>query len=124
MVGVRALSSKPIFSQEPILRDRKGQPEGDFIRPQIEGDHLVATKETPIAEPKTPPSVKDYGVQQAPNYAQTWSPSQRPKSMAMRGPRFEQTNMPLQPASLSAMELINNEPIRMVMVHLATRVYT
>ncbi|KAI0735148.1 zinc-finger domain-containing protein [Earliella scabrosa] len=51
---------------------------------------------------------------QAPNFAQTWSTSQRPRPQAHSGPRFEQTIMELQPNPLSAMEMINKEPIRVV----------
>ena len=51
---------------------------------------------------------------QAPNFAQTWSTSQRPRPQAHSGPRFEQTIMELQPNPLSAMEMISKEPIRVV----------
>ena len=51
---------------------------------------------------------------QAPNYATTWSTSQAPRPAAHSGPRFEQTAMELQPNPLSAMEMIANEPIRVV----------
>lgn len=33
---------------------------------------------------------------------------------AMRGPRFEQTNMSFQPAPLAAIDMIAQEPIRLV----------
>ena len=49
---------------------------------------------------------------QSPNYPTPWSTSQRPRPMpATSGPRFEQTVMELQPAPLSAMELIANTPV-------------
>ena len=51
---------------------------------------------------------------QAPNHAAPWSTSQRLRPLPKSEPRFEQTAMDLQPAPLSAMELINNEPIRLV----------
>ena len=51
---------------------------------------------------------------QAPNFAATWSVNQRPRPTAGSSPRFEQTNMDLQPAPLSAMEMIAQEPVRMV----------
>lgn len=38
----------------------------------------------------------------------------------MRGPRFEQTNMELQPTPLSAMQLISEEPIRLVEQRIAS----
>ncbi|KAM6498107.1 hypothetical protein JOM56_006055 [Amanita muscaria] len=51
---------------------------------------------------------------QAPNYATTWSTSQRSRPSAGEGPRFEQTVMELQPNPPSAMEMIANEPVRIV----------
>jgi len=51
---------------------------------------------------------------QAPNRASTWSTNQRPRPAGQSGPRFEQTVMELQPNPLSAMELVANEPIRLV----------
>ena len=51
---------------------------------------------------------------QAPNYASTWSTNQRQRPVGVSGPRFEQAVMELQPQPLSAMEMINNEPIRYV----------
>lgn len=59
-------------------------------------------------------------LQQAPNYATTWSTSQRPRPGPGSGPRFEQTAMELQPAPLSAMALIAEEPIRLVKGRKAT----
>lgn len=53
-------------------------------------------------------------VPQAPNYASTWSTNQAPRPQGRSGPRFEQTAMELQPNPLSAMEMIANEPIRVV----------
>ena len=51
---------------------------------------------------------------QAPNYVGTWSENQRARPAAGSGPRFEQTAMHLQPNPPSAMQLIAEEPIRMV----------
>lgn len=53
-------------------------------------------------------------VPQSPNHAATWSTNQRPRPAGQSGPRFEQTAMELQPNPLSAMELIANEPVRLV----------
>jgi len=53
-------------------------------------------------------------TQQAPNYPKTWSINQAPRPGPGTSPRFEQTNMELQPNPLSAMELIANEPVRIV----------
>ncbi|KAF9478518.1 NADH:ubiquinone oxidoreductase kDa subunit [Pholiota conissans] len=52
-------------------------------------------------------------LRQAPNYPSTWSTSQSPRPGPESGPRFEQTDMALQPNPLSAMELIAEEPIRL-----------
>ena len=38
----------------------------------------------------------------------------------MRGPRFEQTNMDLQPQPVSAAQLISEEPIRLVEKRIAS----
>ncbi|OAA43135.1 NADH:ubiquinone oxidoreductase 18.4kD subunit [Metarhizium rileyi] len=51
-------------------------------------------------------------VEQAPNRVDIWSRSQKPRSKAMTGPRFEQTDFDLQPQPLSAMEMIHKEPVR------------
>ena len=62
------------------------------------------------AEAKPAPAV----VPQSPNRAATWSTNQRARPAGQSGPRFEQTIMDLQPNPLSAMELIANEPIRLI----------
>ncbi|PBK77344.1 hypothetical protein ARMSODRAFT_904038 [Armillaria solidipes] len=51
---------------------------------------------------------------QAPNYPTTWSANQQPRPLGQSNPRFEQTAMETQPAPLSAMQLIAEEPIRLV----------
>ena len=51
---------------------------------------------------------------QAPNYPAKWSTNQRARPVGGESPRFEQTAMDLQPQPLSAMEMINAEPIRIV----------
>ncbi|KAG6857554.1 hypothetical protein H0H87_000153 [Tephrocybe sp. NHM501043] len=51
---------------------------------------------------------------QAPNYPTTWSTNQQSRAAATAGARFEQTALELQPNPLSAMELIANEPVRLV----------
>ncbi|EJD47794.1 hypothetical protein AURDEDRAFT_183923 [Auricularia subglabra TFB-10046 SS5] len=51
---------------------------------------------------------------QAPNYTKPWSTSQRARADAMAGPRFEQTALDLQPKPLSAMQLVAEDPIRLV----------
>ncbi|KAF4505342.1 hypothetical protein G6O67_007300 [Ophiocordyceps sinensis] len=51
-------------------------------------------------------------VGQAPNRGDIWSRSQKPRSTAMTGPRFEQTDFDLQPQPLSAMEMIHKQRVR------------
>jgi NADH dehydrogenase (ubiquinone) Fe-S protein 6 len=51
---------------------------------------------------------------QAPNYPAKWSTNQRARPVGGESPRFEQTAMDLQPQPLSAMEMINAEPVRVV----------
>ncbi|KAF8560351.1 ubiquinone oxidoreductase 20 kd subunit [Imleria badia] len=70
----------------------------------------AASKPTPPA----PVSESSDVAPQSPNYPTTWSTTQKPRPAARSGPRFEQTLMELQPNPLSAMELVANEPIRVV----------
>ncbi|CAG8661792.1 15242_t:CDS:2 [Rhizophagus irregularis] len=49
-----------------------------------------------------------------PNYRNTWSRSQRSRLDAIKGPRFEQTDLEAQPRPLAAIDLIAEEPIRYV----------
>ena len=60
------------------------------------------------------PTSESSVAQQSPNYPTTWSTTQKPRPVSHSGPRFEQTFMELQPNPLSAMELVANEPIRVV----------
>ncbi|PPQ80814.1 hypothetical protein CVT25_001939 [Psilocybe cyanescens] len=71
----------------------------------------VKTTDAPIKKALETPPVT---IQQAPNYPTTWSTSQAPRPGPGSGPRFEQTAMEFQPNPLSAMELISEEPIRLV----------
>ena len=72
----------------------------------------AASSGTPVPAHEAPS--KDAVIEQAPNYPTTWSTSQRPRPQGRSGPRFEQTNMDLQPNPLSAMQMIAEEPIRIV----------
>lgn len=54
---------------------------------------------------------KDAAPGQSPNVPQTWSQNQQPKDAAFNNPRFEQVYVPTQPDSLSAMGLVNEQPI-------------
>jgi NADH dehydrogenase (ubiquinone) Fe-S protein 6 len=51
---------------------------------------------------------------QAPNNVERWSTMQAPRPAAASLPRFEQTDMSLQPRPLSAMQLVSEDPIRIV----------
>jgi NADH dehydrogenase (ubiquinone) Fe-S protein 6 len=62
-------------------------------------DSLAAAPSTEVTSPAA----------QSPNYPTTWSTNQRTRPTS--GPRFEQTVLELQPAPLSAMELIANVPV-------------
>ncbi|KJZ78999.1 hypothetical protein HIM_01772 [Hirsutella minnesotensis 3608] len=64
------------------------------------------TTETAVVD-----EVRSKEVGQAPNRTEVWSRSQRPRSTAMTGPRFEQTDFDLQPQPLSAMEMIHKQPV-------------
>lgn len=62
----------------------------------------------------SPPVEPKQVAPQAPNYATTWTTSQAPRPQGQSGPRFEQTAMELQPNPLSAMQMVAEEPIRVV----------
>ncbi|KAI8381454.1 zinc-finger domain-containing protein [Radiomyces spectabilis] len=68
------------------------------------------------------PTAKTVAVnaEQSPNRATTWARSQRPKDQAMSGPRFEQTDLLTQPNPMAAIELIAEEPVRMVSKRIAS----
>ena len=51
---------------------------------------------------------------QAPNKVERWSTMQAPRPAAASLPRFEQTDMSLQPRPLSAMQMVSEDPIRIV----------
>lgn len=53
-------------------------------------------------------------TKQSPNYPTTWSTAQRLREEIYDDARFEQTSLELQPQPLSAMELVAQEPVRMV----------
>ncbi|GBE77956.1 Lactobacillus shifted protein [Sparassis crispa] len=68
------------------------------------------SKPAPAHEAPSPEAV----IPQSPNYPSTWSTSQSPRPQGQSGPRFEQTIMEFQPNPPSAMEMISQEPIRVV----------
>jgi NADH dehydrogenase (ubiquinone) Fe-S protein 6 len=67
----------------------------------------VAIPNPPVASPENPNLNK-----QAPNRADTWAPSQRPRAEAQVGPRFEQRDLEVQPRPYAAIELIAKQPVR------------
>ncbi|KAL8293743.1 hypothetical protein RQP46_000444 [Phenoliferia psychrophenolica] len=73
------------------------------------GAHNIASRA--VARPHTPPAVPST---QSPNRAGTWSKAQASRPDAMTGPRFEQTAQAFQPQPLAAIELIAEQPIRLV----------
>lgn len=66
----------------------------------------------PVKEAVPPATTPVVG--QAPNRAVKWSTNQQSRPQASSLPRFEQTDMSLQPQPLSAMEMIAKEPVRLV----------
>ncbi|TLD20252.1 hypothetical protein PspLS_08320 [Pyricularia sp. CBS 133598] len=72
----------------------------------------VSASKTETAPKTTDPSLQPLEVLQAPNRTDIWARSQRSRSEAMTGPRFEQTDFAQQPQPYSAMELVHKEPVR------------
>ena len=66
----------------------------------------------------TPSTPKDH--QQSPNVPTTWSTSQNPKPRVFDDPRFEQIDLSLQPNSVSAMGMVAEDPVRLVLGRRAT----
>lgn len=115
LLGVRFKSAPATATKTapaPTKQEESKGAFGDFVRPRVEHGHLVSGKEVPIARPQNPPELLEHGMDQASNYPYTWSEDQRPKSEAMKGPRFEQMAMDFQPNAPSAMELISTHPIQ------------
>ncbi|KAL2865067.1 zinc-finger domain-containing protein [Aspergillus lucknowensis] len=90
--------------------------------PRTPKPNVSETNATPVdsmgswdtALKEAPDVVERVRTVQAPNRANTWAASQRPREEAMSGPRFEQTIMELQPTPLAAIELIHKQPVRWV----------
>ena len=70
------------------------------------------TPSVPAAKSDSSPAVPQ--VSQSPNHPTTWSTSQRSRQDIYTDVRFEQTALEFQPQPLSAMELINSEPVRII----------
>ncbi|RDA86735.1 hypothetical protein CP532_4172 [Ophiocordyceps camponoti-leonardi (nom. inval.)] len=73
---------------------------------------VPTTTETAIQNAQSKELSQSEELSQAPNRVGVWSRSQNPRSKAMTGPRFEQTDMSLQPQPMSAMEMIHKQPVR------------
>lgn len=81
-----------------------------------------STRSAHTSIPQPPAPLKSYQPkpsdpeeqQQSPNVPGTWSTSQNPKKFVFDGPRFEQTDLSLQPNGLSAMGMVQEDPVRMV----------
>ncbi|CAD6884923.1 unnamed protein product [Tilletia controversa] len=86
--------------------------QGDFPRPPSapSSSNVPNVRQPAIAQVHTPPHVPST---QSPNYPTTWSEGQNTREHAMRGPRFEQMEMDMQPQPLSAMAMIQREPVRL-----------
>lgn len=63
---------------------------------QLEAGGAVPAKKAESAPQVTEAPAPTEVKKQAPNYADIWAPSQKPRSQAMTGPRFEQTDYSLQ----------------------------
>ncbi|KAK6333819.1 hypothetical protein TWF730_004002 [Orbilia blumenaviensis] len=76
-----------------------------------------ATTTTGAAVAGATVDILELQANQAPNRKLTWARSQQPRAEAMTGPRFEQTDLALQPRPMAAIELIHEEPVRFVHEH-------
>ncbi|KAK0551088.1 hypothetical protein OC846_000820 [Tilletia horrida] len=107
-------SSRWISSSAATQQPAHGA-QGDFARPASAPTSTnlptaSGERNTAIAQPHTPETIPS---EQAPNYPSTWSANQNARENAMRGPRFEQMEVDFQPQPLSAMAMIQKEPVRL-----------
>ncbi|KAG8951984.1 hypothetical protein FRC04_005317 [Tulasnella sp. 424] len=70
----------------------------------------AAPKDVPAPVKEAVPPATTPVVGQAPNRALKWSTNQQSRPQGASLPRFEQTDISLQPQPLSAMEMIAKEP--------------
>lgn len=92
------------------------------LLPRLRLSRPITLLRTYSAMPQPPAPLPQYQpkssdpepLQQSPNVAETWSTSQNPKKHAYDNPRFEQTDLSLQPNSLAGMGMVQEDPIRMV----------
>ncbi|PWN48543.1 hypothetical protein IE53DRAFT_370523 [Violaceomyces palustris] len=101
----RANGSVRQFSSSSLRSNQTGF----FVRPNVQSK-TVGPAPKLVAEPHPPSHIIS---QQSPNFPTTWSQNQASRLEAMKGPRFEQMDMSLQPQPLAAIEMISREPIRM-----------
>jgi len=88
--------------------------------PTVTGESAIISGGPSPQEVAMPRTARNAPATQSPDRNSVWSKNQNPRANAMRGPRFEQTNMDYQPQPLSsAIELIGNEPIRLVETRIA-----
>ncbi|KAG8753392.1 hypothetical protein FRC14_006082 [Serendipita sp. 396] len=87
-----------------------------FVR--MNSSKIQSTVATGVPSTSPMPSKSLAGVAQtlpqAPNRSETWSTMQRARPAGSSSPLFEQTDMSLQPMPLSAMQLVSEDPIRIV----------
>ncbi|KAL1405975.1 hypothetical protein Q8F55_007657 [Vanrija albida] len=74
----------------------------------------LASTSAPTPFSPSDKSPREAAPGQSPNVAGTWSRDQQPKAAAFDTARFEQVDIPTQPDSLSAMGLVNEQPITFV----------
>ncbi|KAK9241368.1 zinc-finger domain-containing protein [Lipomyces kononenkoae] len=102
---------RQMFCAAQSLRAARGLSQRALIRSFASTAQPVPSKQdkdVELSEEQAPLTM------QAPNREETWAVSQRPRSVAMTGPRFAQKNLAAQPRPYAAIELIAEEPIRLV----------
>ncbi|KAK4235507.1 lactobacillus shifted protein [Achaetomium macrosporum] len=99
----RQLTEAPAASKTPA---------DSTVSPATPSSTTTTTTANTQTVPQETQGPEPTAVAQAPNRAEIWSRSQRPRSVAMTGPRFEQTDFELQPRPYAAIELIHQQPVR------------
>ncbi|KAK4140536.1 lactobacillus shifted protein [Dichotomopilus funicola] len=113
--GVAATAARQLSKPSPAAFSTTTRQFQDPPAPTSSSSSSSTT--TPAAASTTaPPQVVEgaepTSIAQAPNRHDVWSRSQRSRSAAMVGPRFEQTDFELQPRPYAAIELIHKQPVR------------
>ncbi|KOS19220.1 Lactobacillus shifted protein [Escovopsis weberi] len=111
------MASSQIRALRPLMRSLRA-PQRAFTTsaPRFEASAGVpaSSKHEPADAAAAVPEDQAKEPSQAPNRLSVWSRSQKPRSQAMTGPRFEQTDFSLQPQPLSAMEMVHKVPVKWV----------